>query len=324
MDLNLLQDDDEGEGDKPSAPLWMATFADLMSLLVCFFVLIISMSEIDVIRYKKVAGSMKDAFGVQQDIVTYDIPKGTSIIALEFSPGKPEPTIKKIIQQDTVDPDRPSLRIGNPDNPIDVQPETLQKLLEEEEERQEQRQQTEADAAVLTELLEEEISEGKIDVETDGPTIIIKIRERGSFTSGSATLDPGFLPTLNTIGTALGEISGEIVVEGHTDNIPINSVQFPSNFALSAGRALSVTSVFLDDPNISMDRLSLRGYGEVRPEDTNATRAGRARNRRVEIKINQTDEASDSPAEERELSVETLGVQWFHCDGRELSTDFER
>ena len=309
MDLNLLQDDDEGEGDKPSAPLWMATFADLMSLLVCFFVLIISMSEIDVIRYKKVAGSMKDAFGVQQDIVTYDIPKGTSIIALEFSPGKPEPTIKKIIQQDTVDPDRPSLRIGNPDNPIDVQPETLQKLLEEEEERQEQRQQTEADAAVLTELLEEEISEGKIDVETDGPTIIIKIRERGSFTSGSATLDPGFLPTLNTIGTALGEISGEIVVEGHTDNIPINSVQFPSNFALSAGRALSVTSVFLDDPNISMDRLSLRGYGEVRPEDTNATRAGRARNRRVEIKINQTDEASDSPAEERELSVETLGVQ---------------
>ena len=309
MDLNLLQDGEGDEEGKAGAPLWMATFADLMSLLVCFFVLIISMSEIDVIRYKKVAGSMKDAFGVQQDIVTYDIPKGTSIIALEFSPGKPEPTIKKIIQQDTVDPDRPSLRIGNPDNPIDVQPETLQKLLEEEEERQEQRQQTEADAAVLTELLEEEINEGKIDVETDGPTIIIKIRERGSFTSGSATLDPGFLPTLGTIGTALGEISGEIVVEGHTDNIPINSVQFPSNFALSAGRALSVTSVFLDDPNISMDRLSLRGYGEVRPEATNATRAGRAKNRRVEIKINQTDEDSESPQEERELSVETLGVQ---------------
>ena len=308
MDLNLLQED-EGEEDKPSAPLWMATFADLMSLLVCFFVLIISMSEIDVIRYKKVAGSMKDAFGVQQDIVTYDIPKGTSIIALEFSPGKPEPTVRKIIQQDTVDPTRPSLKIGNPDNPIEVQPETLQKLLEEEEERQEQRQQTEADAAVLTELLEEEINEGKIDVETDGPTIIIKIRERGSFTSGSADLDPGFLPTLNTIGTALGEISGEIVVEGHTDNIPINSVKFPSNFALSAGRAVSVTSVFLNDPNISMDRLSLRGYGEVRPEDTNATRAGRARNRRVEIKINQTEEASESPVEEREVSAETLGVQ---------------
>jgi len=308
VDLNLVQED-EGEEEKPGAPLWMATFADLMSLLVCFFVLIISMSEIDVIRYKKVAGSMKDAFGVQQDIVTYDIPKGTSIIALEFSPGKPEPTVRKIIQQDTVDPTRPSLKIGNPDNPIEVQPETLQKLLEEEEERQEQRQQTEADAAVLTELLEEEINEGKIDVETDGPTIIIKIRERGSFTSGSATLDPGFLPTLGTIATALGEISGEIVVEGHTDNIPINSVQFPSNFALSAGRALSVTSVFLDDPNISMDRLSLRGYGEVRPEATNATRAGRARNRRVEIKINQTDETGDSPTEEREVSAETLGVQ---------------
>ena len=307
--LQQFQEDEEDENTQPMVPLYYSTFTDLMALLVCFFVLIISMSEIDVIRYKKVAGSMKDAFGVQQDIVTYDIPKGTSIIALEFSPGKPEPTVRKIIQQDTVDPTRPSLKIGNPDNPIEVQPETLQKLLEEEEERQEQRQQTEADAAVLTELLEEEINEGKIDVETDGPTIIIKIRERGSFTSGSATLDPGFLPTLGTIGTALGEISGEIVVEGHTDNIPINSVQFPSNFALSAGRALSVTSVFLDDPNISMDRLSLRGYGEVRPEATNATRAGRAKNRRVEIKINQTDETGDSPTEEREVSAETLGVQ---------------
>jgi hypothetical protein len=58
-----------------------------------------------------------------------------------------------------------------------------------------------------------------------------------------------------------------------------------------------------------MDRLSVRGYGEVRPEDTNATRAGRARNRRVEIKINQTEEASESPVEEREVSAETLGVQ---------------
>ena len=307
IDLQLV-DEGEGDEDKPGAPLWMATFADLMSLLVCFFVLIISMSEIDVIRYKKVAGSMKDAFGVQQDIVTYDIPKGTSIIALEFSPGKPEPTIRKIIQQDTVDPSKPSLRIGNPDNPIDVQPETLLKMLEEEEQRQEQRQQTEKDASVLTELLEEEINEGKIDMETDGPTIIIKIREKGSFKSGAADLDPGFLPTLATIGGALGEISGDIVVEGHTDNIPINSVKYPSNFALSAGRALSVTSIFLDDPNIDLERLSLRGYGEVQPEDTNATRAGRARNRRVEIKINQTDEESNAPVEETEQSAADLGA----------------
>jgi flagellar motor protein MotB len=78
---------------------------------------------------------------------------------------------------------------------------------------------------------------------------------------------------------------------------------------LSAGRALSVTSIFLDDPNIDLERLSLRGYGEVQPEDTNATRAGRARNRRVEIKINQSDEESNAPVEEKEQSAADLGGQ---------------
>ena len=78
--LQQFQEDEEDENTQPMVPLYYSTFADLMALLVCFFVLIISMSEIDVIRYKKVAGSMKDAFGVQQDIVTYDIPKGTVLM----------------------------------------------------------------------------------------------------------------------------------------------------------------------------------------------------------------------------------------------------
>ena len=84
---------DIAEEEAPAGlPAWMGTFADLMSLLMCFFVLLLSFSEMDVLKYKQLAGSMRDAFGVQREINVKDIPKGTSIIAKEFSPGRPEPT----------------------------------------------------------------------------------------------------------------------------------------------------------------------------------------------------------------------------------------
>jgi chemotaxis protein MotB len=82
---NTAIPEDEGA---PGTPAWMATFADLMSLLMCFFVLLLSFSEMDLQKYKQVAGSMKNAFGVQNQTKVMDIPKGTSIIAQEFSPGK--------------------------------------------------------------------------------------------------------------------------------------------------------------------------------------------------------------------------------------------
>jgi len=70
-------------------PAWVLTFADLMSLLMCFFVLLLSFAEMDVIKYKQIAGSMKNAFGVQRDVKAYEPPKGVSIIAREFSPAPP-------------------------------------------------------------------------------------------------------------------------------------------------------------------------------------------------------------------------------------------
>ena len=85
----------------PGAPLWLATFADLMSLLMCFFVLLLSFSEMDVMKFKQIAGSMKYAFGVQNKVEVKDIPKGTSVIALEFRPGRPDPTPIEIINQQT-------------------------------------------------------------------------------------------------------------------------------------------------------------------------------------------------------------------------------
>ncbi len=82
-------------------PAWLATFADLMSLLMCFFVLLLSFSEMDVQKYKRVAGSMQFAFGVQREIDAKQIPKGTSVVAKEFSPGKPVPTPMPSVRQMT-------------------------------------------------------------------------------------------------------------------------------------------------------------------------------------------------------------------------------
>ena len=87
---------DEEESDCPECveglPAYMGTFADLMSLLMCFFVLLLSFAEMDVLKFKQLAGSLKAAFGVQSEFKADSIPMGTSIIAQEFSPGRPEPT----------------------------------------------------------------------------------------------------------------------------------------------------------------------------------------------------------------------------------------
>ena len=102
----------EESGDEGGGAGWVMTFADLMSLLMCFFVLLLSFSEMDVLKFKRLAGSMASAFGVQQKYRANDPPKGTSIIAQEFSPGTPRPTPLNEIWQKTTDESRNSLEVA--------------------------------------------------------------------------------------------------------------------------------------------------------------------------------------------------------------------
>ena len=95
----------------PGLPAWMGTFADLMSLLMCFFVLLLSFAEMDVLKFKRLAGSMREAFGVQNQVNVNAVPKGTSIIAQEFSPGRPDPTPLKMVMQQTTDADQQTLEV---------------------------------------------------------------------------------------------------------------------------------------------------------------------------------------------------------------------
>ncbi len=282
------------EEDEKDEQGWIVTYSDLMSLLLCFFVLILSMAEVDIIKYKQIADSMREAFGVQRDLELESIPKGTSVVSTEFRPGIPDETIVDVVQQITTDQTRNSLRIGNPDAPVSEEKDIRDEVLTYDEVMA-LIKETELDAEMLKRLLDIEIKEGQIDVESTARTILIRIREKVSFASGSALLNSSFVDVIDKIANALTQIEGRIAVEGHTDNIPINTFAFPSNWDLSAARSVAVVRRMLDIAPLQPTRVTASGFADTRPQAVNITVEGRARNRRVEIVVKQPlDDESDA------------------------------
>ncbi|MFM2589183.1 flagellar motor protein MotB [Vibrio sp. TBV020] len=290
----------------PGLPLWMGTFADLMSLLMCFFVLLLSFSEMDVLKFKQIAGSMKFAFGVQNRLEVKDIPKGTSIIAQEFRPGRPEPTPIDVIMQQTIDITQQTLEFheGESDRAGGTQrdegkltggqsPDTSTQNNQNSESDNEQQQSAEMSQELETimesikKALEREIEQGAIEVENLGQQIDIRIREKGAFPEGSAFLQPKFRPLVRQIADLVKDIPGIIRVSGHTDNQRIDSELYRSNWDLSAQRAVSVAQEMEKVRGFDHGRLRVRGMADTEPLGPNDTEAQRSRNRRVEISIMQ-------------------------------------
>ncbi len=280
---------------KAGAPAWVMTFADLMSLLMCFFVLLLSFATMDVIRFKQMAASMKNAFGVQTEIPAYEVVKGTSVIAQHFSPATVEPTPLDEIRQTTTE-DLPNLAI--PESTRETQAEGKGEMDKEEMERrlaEERRKELEAEARRIRESLLEEIKAGRISVETEKDKIIVRIHERGSFPSGSAVLNAGFGPAMKKIIAVVKHSRGKVIVAGHTDNVPIRTEWYRSNWELSAARAVTVAHELLKG-GVDPKRLMVAGYADTRPLVPNDSAANRARNRRVEIILEQpSGEESSSP-----------------------------
>lgn len=275
------------------APGWMGTFADLMSLLMCFFVLLLSFAEMDAMKFKRLAGSMAQAFGVQNKIDLKDPPKGTSIIAQEFSPGRPEPTPINEIYQHTDDITQLSLDVECASE-YDVQAGAedkeagIQEKIEISQRIEQLIQETKSDAIDIAKSVSEQIAKGEVEIETKGRQIIVRIREKGSFSSGSATLANDYLPLLQEVRDVIATKKGTISVQGHTDSIPMNAnARFRSNLELSGSRSASVAHELLSDGVINPRRISISGFGETKPLDSNETATGRAKNRRVEIVIQQ-------------------------------------
>jgi chemotaxis protein MotB len=223
---------DEEEG----APAWVVTFGDLMSLLLCFFVLLLSFSEMDRNKYRVVSGSVKNAFGIQREKPVFESPKGSKMIAREFDQAiiltKIEEVVKEIIDE------------------LDNEYEELK---------------------------------GFVEVEAEENQVTIRMMGEATFDTGKADLRSNFLPLLLKIGEVLAKTRGEIIIAGHTDNVPLAGGLFGSNLGLSMARAGSVAEFLLRSSTIDPKRLSTMGFGEYRPLTSNDTAAGRQKNRRVEI-----------------------------------------
>ena len=279
---------DEGGG----LPGWVMTFADLMTLLMCFFVLLLSFSEMDVAKFKQMAGSMEQAFGVQAEIEVKMIPRGTSIIAQEFSPGVPQRTVLNEIRQMTVNSNQSTLDVGQERGEPDesrvgansaVDLESAEQLAEEQAER-------------LREALADEIAEGSLEVRLEGSDVVVQILEQDSFASGSSLLEATFQPTLDRIGTMLNDMIGAIRIAGHTDNVPISTSQFRSNWDLSAMRATTVAHRLLST-GIDPGRVMISGHADTQPRAPNDSVANRALNRRIDITLvtSRTDHSGGIP-----------------------------
>jgi|TARA_B110000211_G_scaffold62348_1_gene70930 chemotaxis protein MotB len=293
-----MSDEEEEVCECPAGiPAWVMTFADLMSLLMCFFVLLLSFAEMDALKFKRLAGELRQAFGVQAEVKADDPPKGTSVIARHFSPSIPEPTPINEVRQKTSDLSKSSLEVL-------CQDEVTQQQERQGDEGQKTREiavpkdsadekKAEETAVEIAAELETEVSSGKIEVETQGKKVVIRIRENGAFKSGSDYIDDRFLPVIDKIREVLVTIPGRISVEGHTDNIPTVGGRFRSNWALSTARAAAFAEELFIAPEMGQERFQVVGHGDVRPLVENTDAASRAKNRRVEIIILQSNENDD-------------------------------
>ncbi len=278
--------DDLPEEEKPGIPAWVVTFADLMSLLMCFFVLLLSFSEIDAQKFKQIAGELSKAFGVQREVPALEIPQGTSPIFDTFSPAPPEPTVVNEIKQTTTDQQPELQTLKSPDE------QAVQEAVQDK---------MDASTARILEVLEPAIIDGRINVSQEQRRIVIRIEEKGSFPSGSAQLTWEFEGLLLDMAEVLADMPGDLAIEGHTDDVPIRTDRFYSNWDLSAARAAAVANVLLAREQVSPDRLRVTGLADTEPRVPNSSDDNRAKNRRVEIVIDLSE-----PMQEQELRLREL------------------
>lgn len=259
------------EEERPAgSPAWMSTFSDMMNLLLCFFVLLYSMSSVDEAKWEQVVASLQSTISI--------LPAGGSTI------GEGDMISAGVRQLEFLDSYYNEMANSkaqeNMENPQDGKDSVYEQYHEKalaESEQIAQEIQAAIDAANLANVVEVDFNSQYVQLNMSGAIL---------FESGKADLVPDAFPIVDKIGRILEKYTNnDIEVEGHTDNVPISSSRFEDNNVLSMYRALSVASYFREHTDLNPAHIKSAGRGEYVPVADNSTAEGRARNRRVEIKV---------------------------------------
>jgi chemotaxis protein MotB len=229
---------------------WLVSYADFITLLFAFFVVMYAISSVNEGKYRVMSESIVSAFRNE--------PGSASGAMVMVNPNNPAPT--------SLSPQPNSTRVKT-DSARLVKKEHLRNLAKE-----------------LNQALAPLMAEGKVRMAEGALGLTIDISASALFLPGEARLDLGAVRALDAVGRVLATADFPVRVEGHTDNVPITNPQFPSNWELSAARAASVVRLFIDT-NVDPRRLTATGYADQRPLADNATPEGRQKNRRVAITI---------------------------------------
>lgn len=262
----------EEEAPKGS-PAWMATFSDLMNLLLCFFVLLFSMSSIDEVKQEKVVASFNQMFSVFEGgaqaigdgmLISNGVSQLNELDDFINSTGRLDDG--SVVSED----------VANNDSTA-----AAQEILEEA-----QMEESEALAEAVEEALEETDMADEVEVQFTAQYVQLTLKGALLFDSGSVLLKDEAKPVLDQVGLILERYAqGTIEIEGHTDNVPMSGAKYSNNDELSSGRALSVFDYILSVTNLDPATIKHAGRGEYLPVADNSTPEGRMKNRRVEIKI---------------------------------------
>ncbi len=273
------------EAPPPGSPAWMATFSDLMNLLLCFFVLLFSMSSVDEAKYNELVAALNNTFSIFEAgatsigegiLVSNGVSQLNELDEYINSTGRTADNdiqgeqIKEFVKALDQDAEIDSAMIQAIEQALDEQ-----KLMSNEE---------------LAEKVEEAVAESQmsdqIGVSFTAQYVQLTMKGALLFDSGSASLKEGSLEVLDKVGVILEKYStGTIEIEGHTDNVPIKSARFEDNEELSSARARSVFYYLLENTALDPTMMKHAGMGQRVPIADNTTEEGRSKNRRVEIRI---------------------------------------